>query len=127
MHLTLCHPVDYGVHVQGLGFPGGLAGKESTCNAKDLGSIPVLDRSPGGGHDNPLQYCCLENSYGQRSLEGCSLWGQKESDTTERLSTAQTVCLSLVQQEKGHREDGEAVQKCPRKGPPLAAAQKLLV
>ena len=45
-----------------LGFPGGLDGKEFTCNVRDLGSIPVLGRSPGGGHGNTLQYSCLENS-----------------------------------------------------------------
>ena len=39
-----------------LGFPGGSEGKETTCSAGDLGSIPVLGRSPGGGHSNPLQY-----------------------------------------------------------------------
>ena len=43
------------------GFPGGWDGKESACNAGDLGSIPGLGRSPGGGHGNPLQYSCLEN------------------------------------------------------------------
>ena len=41
--------------------PGGADGKESTCSAEDLGSIPGLGRSPGGGHGNPLQYYCLEN------------------------------------------------------------------
>ena len=41
-------------------FPGGLDGKESTYNAKDLGSIPGLGRFPGGGRGNPLQYSCLE-------------------------------------------------------------------
>ena len=46
---------------EALGFPGGSDGKESTCNAGDLGSIPGLGRSPGGGHGNPLQYSCLEN------------------------------------------------------------------
>jgi len=45
-----------------LGFPGGLAGKESSCNAGDLGSIPELGRSPGGGKGYPLQYSGLENS-----------------------------------------------------------------
>ena len=35
-----------------LGFPGGSAGKEPTCNAGDQGSIPGLGRSPGGGHGN---------------------------------------------------------------------------
>ena len=38
--------------IQGKGFPGGPDGKESTCNAGDLGLIPELGRSPGGGHDN---------------------------------------------------------------------------
>ena len=43
------------------GFPGGSDGRESACNAGDLGSIPGLGRSPGRGHSNPLQYSCLEN------------------------------------------------------------------
>ena len=38
-----------------------LSGKESACSAGDLGSIPRLGRSPGGGHGNLLQYSCLEN------------------------------------------------------------------
>ena len=66
---------------------GGSDGKESACSVGDLGSIPGLGRSPGRGHGNPPQYSCLENPHGQRSLEGYSPWGQKESDTTERLST----------------------------------------
>ena len=44
------------------GFPGGSDGKESTCNAGDLGSIPGLGRYPREGHGNPLQYSCLENT-----------------------------------------------------------------
>ena len=44
-----------------MGFPSGSDGKESACNVEDLGSIPGLGRSPGGGHGNPLQYSCLEN------------------------------------------------------------------
>ena len=44
-----------------MGFAGGSDGKESTCNAGDLGSIPGLGRSSGGGHGHPLQYSCLEN------------------------------------------------------------------
>ena len=74
------------------GFPGGSAGKESVCNVGDLGLIPRLGRSPGGGHSNPLQYSCLENSHGQRSLEGCSPWGRKESDTTEQLNSTAQSC-----------------------------------
>ena len=63
--------------------------KESACDLGNLGSIPELGRSPGGGHGNPPQYSCLENAHGQRSLEDCSSRGQKESDMTERLSIAQ--------------------------------------
>ena len=66
-----------------LGFRGGSDGTESACNAGDLGSIPRLGRSPGGGQGNPLQHSCLENPHGQRSLAGCSLWSLKELDTTE--------------------------------------------
>ena len=42
--------------------PCGSAGKESTCNAGDLGLIPWLGRSPGEGKGYPLQYSGLENS-----------------------------------------------------------------
>ena len=45
-----------------MGFPGGSAGKESACNAGDVGLIPGLGRSPGEGKDYPLQYSVLENS-----------------------------------------------------------------
>ena len=44
-----------------LGFLGSSNGKESSCNAGDLGSIPGLRKSPGEGNGNPLQYSCLEN------------------------------------------------------------------
>ena len=66
-------------------FPSGSVGKESTCNAGNLGSIPGLGRSPGGGHGNPLQHSCLENPHRQRSLVGYSPWGLKESDITEAI------------------------------------------
>ena len=42
-------------------YPGGLEGKESTCNTGDPGLIPGSGRSPGGGNGNPLQYYCLGN------------------------------------------------------------------
>ena len=44
-----------------MGFPGGSGGKESTCNAGDLGLIPGSEGSPGEGNGNPLQYSCLKN------------------------------------------------------------------
>ena len=63
-------------------FPGGSNGKESDCNAGDLGLIPGFGRSPGEGHSNALQYC-LENPHGQRGLAGYIPSGRKESDPTE--------------------------------------------
>ena len=63
-----------------LDFPCSLAGKESACNAGDLGSIPELGRSLGEGKGYTLQYSSLENSM------DCISMGGKESDTTERLS-----------------------------------------
>ena len=44
-----------------MGFPGGSEGKESACNTGDLGSVPGIGRSSGGGQGNPLQYSGLEN------------------------------------------------------------------
>ena len=49
-----------------MSFPGGSDGKESACNAGDLGSIPRLGRSPGEGNSYPLQYSCLENPMDRR-------------------------------------------------------------
>ena len=65
-----------------MGFPGS-SGLLQTCNVGELGSIPGLGRSPGGGHGNPLQDSSPENPHGQRSLAGCSPWGHKESEMTE--------------------------------------------
>ena len=83
-----------------LGFPGGSDGKESTCNVGDLSSISRLGRSPGEGKGYPLQYSCLENPHGQRSLAGYSPWDHKESDTTERLNTHAHarlgICASVI-------------------------------
>ena len=45
-----------------MGFPGGSDGNESACSAVVPASVPGLGRSPGEGHDNRLQYSCLENS-----------------------------------------------------------------
>ena len=70
-----------------------MVSKESAYKAGDLGSIPGLGRSPGGGHGNPLQYSCLENSHGQKSLAGYSPWGRKETDTAEQLNAAHSMFL----------------------------------
>ena len=49
----------------------------TTCNARSLGFLPGSQRYPGGGHGNPLQYSCLENPHGQRSLADYSPWDHK--------------------------------------------------
>ena len=69
-----------------MGFPVALVVKNPPVNAgdiRDTGLILGSGGSPGGGHDNPLQYSCLENPHGQRSLEGYSPLGYKELDTTK--------------------------------------------
>ena len=68
------------------GFPSGSVVKNLLANAGDTGdmnSIPGLGRSLGGGYGISFQYSCLANPHGQRSLEGYSPWGRKESDMTE--------------------------------------------
>ena len=74
--VTLCDPMDYIMKA----FLCGSAGKESTCNVEDLGSIPGLGRFPGEGKGYRLQYSGLENSM------DCIVHGVTESNTTERLS-----------------------------------------
>ena len=81
--------------VKDQGYPGDSDGKESTHNAGDLGSIPGLGRSSVGGHGYPLQYSCLENSHGQRSLVGCSPWDCKELDMTEQLSRHEDTIVAV--------------------------------
>ena len=76
------------------GFPSSSVSKESACSAGNPGSIPGLGRSPGEGNGNPLQCPCLEN-HGQRSLEGCSPWGRKESGTTEQLTLTYPLTQEL--------------------------------
>ena len=57
------------------GFPDSSVGKESACNAGDLGSIPGLGRSPGEGRGHPHQYSGLENSM------DCTVHGVTKSQT----------------------------------------------
>ena len=66
-----------------MGFAGGSDGKESTCNAGDLGSIPGFGKPLGGGRGNLIQYACLKNRHGQWSLVGYGPWGHKELDMTK--------------------------------------------
>ena len=62
------------------GFPGRSVGKESTCNAGDLGLIPGLGRFPGERNGYKIVFWPAK-------FHGlCSPWDHKESDMTERLS-----------------------------------------
>ena len=70
---------------------------KNPSNEGDLGLIPGLGRSSGGRYGNPLQYTCLENPHGQRSLVGYSPWGHNKSDMAERLTHTQGArCSPLV-------------------------------
>ena len=67
------------------GFPGGLVGKESTCNAEgtgDMGLIPEQETSPAGEQGNPLQYSCLRNPM-DRGAWRATVHRVAESDTTK--------------------------------------------
>ena len=65
-------------------------GKASAYNTGELGLIPGSVRSLGEVNGYPLQYSCLDKSYGQRSLAGCGPQGLKESDTTKATWHAHT-------------------------------------
>ena len=95
-------------------FPGASDGKESAWTVEDLALISGLGGSPGGGFGNPLQYSCLENPHGQRSLVGYSPWGHRESDTTGRLSTAREQSQSCHLKE-GDKADFHGEKKKKKK------------
>jgi len=67
---------------QAMGFPGGSDGKESACNAGDVGSIPGLGRSHGKGNGYPLQYSCQENLMDRGAWQAIA-HGVAESDMNE--------------------------------------------
>ena len=79
------------ITVESYGLSWFSADKESVCNVGDPSSIPGLGGSLVGRLGNPLQYSCLENPHGQRSLVDYSPWGHKELDMTEGLSTAHSI------------------------------------
>ena len=81
------------------GFPGGSDGKESTCNAGDLGSIPGLGRSPGGGNGYSCQYSCPENSMvrGAWWLQSTGLQRVRHDWTTEHSTTVQKLWFFSTQ------------------------------
>ena len=98
-----------------MGFPHGSDGKESVCNAGDLGLIPRLGRSPQEGNGYPLQYSYLENSM-ERSLGGYSSCGHKESYMTEQLTFSLLSCLTckITWQDYGKKFWHWPPHQCPR-------------
>ena len=65
-----------------MGFPCGSVAKNPSANAGDMGSIPVLRRSPEGGNGKPLQYSCLGNPMNRGALWAIVYGVAKELDTT---------------------------------------------
>ena len=88
----------------------------------------MVDQSfiSGEGNGNPLQYSCLENSQGQRSLVGCCLWGRTDLDTTE--ATQQQQQQSFISLEysylDGPRPKGNRVVQSPLSHRPIKAGLK---
>ena len=74
----------------------------------DLGLISGLRKPPRGGHGNPLQYSCLGNPYGQRSLADYSPWGRTELDRTERPNTTQHLCVETMKVTKVNKNRSDA-------------------
>ena len=68
----------------------------SAGDARDMSSIPGLERSPGGGDGNLLQNSSLENSMDKKSLLGYRLWSLKESDMTEHRHTPNSVIYIYI-------------------------------
>ena len=79
-----------------LHFPCGSEGKEFTCNAGDLGFTPGSGTSLEEGTGYPLQYSCLENSHGQRSLGLRSMVSQKSQTRLSDSAHTHSVCLRCI-------------------------------
>ena len=86
------------------GFLCGSAGKESTCNAGDLGSIPGLGRSPGEGKGYPSQYSGLENPMDRRAW-WATVHGVAESLTATSLSLFPVASVKNLPASAGDARD----------------------
>ena len=88
------------------GFPGGSDGKESTCNAGDLASIPGLGRSPGEGNGSPLQYSGLENSMDREAWQATSMGWQRVRQDWVTFTHSQELQTAK----------GSEINQCRRRG-----------
>ena len=80
---------------------GGSDGKEFACNVGDLGLIPGLGRSPGGGYVKSLQYSCLEKPM-DRGVWWAIVHGITKSDMAERLTDTHIYSINLLVQLLSH-------------------------
>ena len=79
-----------------MGFSGGSDGKESACNAGDLGSTPGSGRSPEEGHGNPLQYSCLENPTDRGAWQATVQGISKSQTLLKRLTLSHTCTCAYI-------------------------------
>ena len=106
-----------------MGFPGGSDSKKFACYAGDLGPIPGLRRSPGGGHGNPLQYSCLGESQWTEEPSGLQFMGSQRvwhNWTTKHITFYINQAFRLAQKEL-KRRSSNLLQRCiflHSKGPP---------
>ena len=107
-----------------MSFSSGSDGKDSAHNVGDLGSIPGLERCPGGGHGNPLQFLPGESPW-TKEPGRLSPWGNKDSDMTERLSTI----LPFPDLPQGHSPPIQPLERrpLPRIPPRMTAASWALL
>ena len=88
-HYKVYDSVAFSIFTMQMGFPGGARVKNPPANAgdiRDMGSVPGLGRSPGGGHGNTRQYSCLENAMDRGTYQATD-HGLQELDRTERQTT----------------------------------------
>ena len=88
------------------GIPYGSDSEEFACHVGDLGSVPGLGRAPGRGHGNPLQYSCLENPHGQRSLSSVQ-WFSRVWLFATLWTAALQASLSITKKLCAHQDSGE--------------------
>ena len=81
-----------------MGFPWGSAGKESSCNAGDLGLILGLGRSPGEGKGYPFQYCGLENSIDSIVHGVAMIFNSEDPQNTSTEKWAKESIFSFIHQ-----------------------------